>query len=89
LVGDYFSYEAAEADNGDGGPAIGGEFILAMAPEVLAGPGWAAHSNAFLTELESMPGVRMPSQRRFARRSEERAADVNRTLIDTLRESIA
>lgn len=85
LVGDYFSYEAVEADNGDGGPAIGGEFILAMSPEVLAGPGWAEHSDAFLTELESMPGVRMPSQRRFERRAKHQTVDVDADLIEMLR----
>ena len=84
LVGDYFSYEAAEADNGDGGPAIGGEFILAMSPDVLAGPGWAEHSDGFLTELESMPGVRLPSQRRFARRSEVSSVDVDAALVEGL-----
>jgi len=87
LVGDYFSYEAAAADNKDGGPAIGGEFILAMSPEMLAGPGWAEHSDTFLTELESMPGVRMPSQRRFARRSTAEPVEVDQTLIDSLRQS--
>lgn len=85
LVGDYFSYEAALADNADGGPAIGGEFVLAMAPEVLAGPGWAEHSDAFLSELESLPGVRMPSQRRFTQRRTNLPVDVDRSLVDSLR----
>lgn len=85
LVGDYFSYEAAKVDNGDGGPAIGGEFILAMSPEVLAGPEWAENSEAFLTELEALPGVRMPGQRRFGRRSSVETVEVNAELIETLR----
>jgi len=84
LVGDSFSYEAAAADNHDGGPAMGGEFILALAPEVLAGPGWAEHSDAFLTELESMEGIRLPGQRRFANRRSTAPIDVDAELIETL-----
>lgn len=84
LVGDHFSYEAVEADNRDGGPAMGGEFILALAPEVLAGPGWADHSGAFLTELESMDGIRLPGQRRFTNRRSTAPVEVDAELIETL-----
>ncbi len=85
LVGDYFSYEAVKADNRDGGPAIGGEFILAMSPEVLAGPGWAEHSDGFLTELENMEGVRLPGQRRFEASREDGPIEVNKDLVNSLR----
>lgn len=88
LVGDYFSYEAVKADNRDGGPAVGGEFILAMSPEVLAGPQWSEHSDAFLTELESMEGVRLPSQRRFAQRQSPASRKINAELVESLRELI-
>ena len=37
LVGDLFSFEAKKEDNNDGGPVSGGEFILAMSPELIAG----------------------------------------------------
>ena len=30
LVGDLFNFEAKEEDNNDGGPARGGEFIMAL-----------------------------------------------------------
>ena len=86
LVGDYFSYEAIQHDNRDGGPAIGGEFILAMSPEILSGPDWATHSDEFLSELESMDGVRMPGQRRFANRLDEGTRTVNDDLVATIRE---
>lgn len=89
LVGDYFSYEAVKADNRDGGPAIGGEFILALSPEVLTGPGWADHSDAFLTELESMDGVRLPGQRRFANRRSTDPIEVNPELVESLRATIS
>lgn len=89
LVGDYFSYEALEADNRDGGPARGGEFILAMSPEVLAGPGWAEHSEAFLGELAGMEGVRMPGHRRFANRSDKGPRQVNAELVQSLRAELS
>ncbi len=85
LVGDLFSYEAAEVDNGDGGPAIGGEFVLALSPEVLAGAGWAEHSDGFLARLESMDGVRVPGQRRFAARRSTGPIDVDAGLLETIR----
>lgn len=86
LVGDYFSYEAIEHDNRDGGPAIGGEFILAMSPEILAGPGWADHSNGFLGELAAIEGVRIPGARRFANRADTGPRLVDAELVNTIRE---
>ncbi len=68
LIGEVFSYEAGEVDNKDGGPAKGGEFIVALSPEILAGPNWQEHSEAFLSRLESMEGVRLPGKRRHANR---------------------
>lgn len=88
LVGDYFSYEAGAADNRDGGPAIGGEFVLAMSPDVLAGPGWADHSEAFLTELTGLDGVRLPGQRRFANRRDLGPRQVDADLVASLRASL-
>ena len=85
LVGDYFSYQAAKADNKDGGPAIGGEFILAMSPETLTGPNWSQHSEEFLNELEGMDGVRLPGRRRFANRLSTDTRSVNAELVETIR----
>ncbi len=88
LVGDWFSYEAAEVDNKDGGPAIGGEFILAMAPRVLAGSGWAEHGEAFLGELEGLEGVRLPSSQRFKNRRRPGPRHIDNELINKIRELI-
>lgn len=85
LVGDHFSYEAVQVDNRDGGPAIGGEFMLALAPDILAGTGWADHSDAFLTELAAMEGVRLPGQRRFANRRSIAPREVNAELVASVR----
>ena len=86
LVGDYFSYEAIEADNRDGGPARGGEFIMAMSPEILAGSEWADHSEGFFSKLESMEGIRLPGQRRFANRLSDAPREVNAELVATVQQ---
>ena len=64
LVGDLFSFEAKKEDNNDGGPARGGEFIMAMSPELIAGKGWQNHSEKFFDQMLSLEGVRLPGQRR-------------------------
>lgn len=86
LVGDYFSYEAGELDEKDGSYASGGEFIMAMSPEVLAGPDWAAHSEAFFGKLENMEGIRMPGKRRFANRQSDAPRQINAELIEKIKE---
>ncbi len=86
LVGDYFSYEAGDVDNGDGGPAIGGEFVLALSPELLAGTGWEEHADEFLDALSGMEGVRLPGARRFAMRRSGELRSVNAELVDTIRD---
>ena len=85
VVGDLFSYEAAEVDNGDGGPAIGGEFVLALSPSVLAGADWAEHTDSFLAALAGLEGVRLPGARRFQRRRTNEPIDVDDTLLSSLR----
>ena len=43
LLGEWFSFEAQEFDNNDGGPPRGGEFIFAISPEKVAGEDWDNH----------------------------------------------
>ena len=68
LVGDNFSYETAAKDNKDGGPPSGGEFILAISPEKIAGVGWEKHSEEFFDKMKSFDGVRLPGERRHKNR---------------------
>ena len=51
LVGDNFSFETAAKDNKDGGPPSGGEFILAISPEKLAGSGWDKHADELFNKM--------------------------------------
>ena len=69
LIGERFSYEATEADNKDGGPARGGEFILAIDPSTTAGEGWLGHSEELFGKMLAMDGVRLPGDRRYGNRA--------------------
>ncbi|MDC0056821.1 Ldh family oxidoreductase, partial [Alphaproteobacteria bacterium] len=85
LVGDLFSFEAKIADNKDGGPARGGEFIMALSPQLIAGDGWNEHAEKFFTEMESMEGVRLPGQRRHNNRLDTGPRNINTELVEKIR----
>ena len=81
LLGETFSYETAAKDNNDGGPPSGGEFILAISPEKIAGSGWDKHSNEFFEKMQSMDGVRLPGERRHKNRLDLGPRKINEELI--------
>lgn len=85
LTGEQFSYEARENDNGDGGPPRGGEMVIGLSPQLVAGDGWETHVDAFVDRLSAMDGVRIPGARRHKNRLDTGPRDVNPTLIDTIR----
>ena len=89
LVGDLFSFEAKIADNKDGGPARGGEFIMALSPQLIAGDGWNEHAEKFFTEMESMDGVRLPGQRRHNNRLDTGPRKINTELVEKIRSLLA
>lgn len=70
LLGECLSFEAVKRDNDDGGPPQGGEFILAIAPsQTGASSNFQTHAELLFAEMLSQPGVRLPSDRRRARRA--------------------
>ena len=81
-----FSYETAEKDNNDGGPPRGGEFILAISPEKIAGPNWDKHSDEFFDKMKSMEGVRIPGERRHKNRLSKGPRNINGELIKKIKE---
>ena len=85
LIGETFSYETAEKDNKDGGPPSGGEFILAMSPEKIAGPNWVNHSNEFFEKMKSMDGVRLPGERRHKNRLDKGPRNINEELVNKIK----
>jgi delta1-piperideine-2-carboxylate reductase len=84
-IGEYFSFEAGEADNKDGGPPRGGELMLAISPELLAGPGWAQHCEAFFTRFQAIEGARLPGSRRHTNRLSEAPRRINADLVERIR----
>ena len=69
LLGERFSFEAAEHDNRDGGPPQGGEFLMAIDPKRLGGDNWLEHAESFFTRMLAIEGVRLPGMRRYDNRA--------------------
>ena len=84
LVGDLFSFEAKEEDNNDGGPARGGEFIMALSPELIAGKNWNEHAEMFFEQMTSLEGVRLPGQRRHNNRKDTGPRHINTSLVEKI-----
>ncbi len=89
LIGEPTSRAAAALDNGDGGPPLGGELLIAMSPEVFTSgqpDAWHAPAEDFFAQAREQPGVRLPSDRRHdaRRRSEQYGVDVPDALLKEL-----
>ena len=85
LVGETFSYETAAKDNKDGGPPSGGEFILAISPEKVAGSNWDKHADEFFSKMKSMEGVRLPGERRHKNRLNKDPREINTELVNKIK----
>ena len=85
LVGDNFSYETAAKDNNDGGPPSGGEFILALSPELIAGKNWNEHSEKFFQQMKGLEGVRLPGERRHKNRLDKGPRNINEDLVKKIK----
>ena len=85
LTGEQFSFEAGETDIEDGGPARGGELLLALSPSIMAGSGWEAHCESFFDKLTGLKGVRLPGQRRHQNRQDPGPRKINTQLLEQIR----
>ena len=85
LVGENFSFEAKAGDNGDGGPPQGGQFILALSPQVIATDDWERHCEGFFRELTRLDGVRLPGERRHKNRLSDAPRAINTPLLEKIR----
>ena len=85
LVGDLFSFEAKDADNNDGGPARGGEFIMALSPKLIAGENWNEHAEKFFAQMKSLDGVRLPGERRHKNRLDKGPRQINLQLVEKIK----
>ena len=93
LTGEQFSFEAGETDVEDGGPARGGELLLALSPEIIAdggltGSDWQSHCETFFDRLTGLDGVRLPGQRRHANREDPKPRRINVGLLEQIRQLI-
>jgi len=88
LINDLFSFEAKDEDNNDGGPARGGEFIMSISPQLIAGDGWNEHAEKFFEQMISLEGVRLPGQRRHTNRKNLGKRKINKVLIDKIKSLI-
>ncbi len=86
LTGEQFSYEAKENDNGDGGPPRGGEIVLGMSPDIIAGSEWQQHVEKFAKKMSAMEGVRLPGARRHKNRLDTRNRKIDPVLLKTILE---
>jgi LDH2 family malate/lactate/ureidoglycolate dehydrogenase len=72
LIGDLFGFEATAIDTHDGGPATGGEFVLAIDPAQCVGPAdrptQLEHAETLFAKILLQEGTRLPSDRRYAAR---------------------
>ena len=85
LVGDLFSFEAKDEDNNDGGPARGGEFIMALSPDLIAGENWNEHAESFFNKMKSLDGVRLPGERRHKNRLNNSTRNINSDLVKKIK----
>ena len=83
LLGETFSDETKDQDNGDGGPPIGGQFLLALSPDVIAKDNWQDHCDQFFERLIGLPGkgLRLPGERRHANRLSDEPRIINSDLL--------
>ncbi|NNC35867.1 MAG: Ldh family oxidoreductase [Hyphomonadaceae bacterium] len=89
LIGESFSFEAAARDNNDGGPPQGGEFMMAIDPNLMGDSvGWSAHSEKLFEQITSQEGVRLPGDRRHANRkaSATNGIELSQLVYDKIKE---
>lgn len=88
LIGEVTSIEAGAADNGDGGPATGGELILAFDPAKFGGSDAIGRGERMIAALSGMDGVRLPGDRRHEARlnTEDEGITIPASLHETIKE---
>lgn len=95
LIGDVFSFEASAIDNKDGGPAIGGEFMMAIDPTRCLASGnrqaQLAHAETLFAKILEQDGARLPADRRYAARlrTPTEGITIPRALYDELQRLLA
>lgn len=87
LIGEQLSLEAAESDMEDGGPARGGEFILAMDPKKTAQkPISGGNAERLFQAIAEQEGARLPGEGRLMRRKHvaEHGVQIPKSLLEAI-----
>ena len=84
LIGERFSFEAEAEYGDDGGPPVGGEFVLAIDPAAAGSSGWANHAEQLFSRIEATEGARLAGARRHANRAHTTMVDVPQSLLDDI-----
>jgi delta1-piperideine-2-carboxylate reductase len=85
LTGEGFSFENGARDNNDGGPAQGGQILIAISPTAIAGPEWATHCEEFFARYDAIAGARLPGARRMRNRGTPGPREVDSALLERVR----
>ncbi|MCP4285758.1 MAG: Ldh family oxidoreductase [Gammaproteobacteria bacterium] len=86
LVGETVSFETAKKDNKDGGPPAGGQFILALSPDITSGSEtWNSAAGGLFDRLKSFPNLRLPGERRHQNRLDTGPRSINSELVEKIR----
>ena len=88
LIGDNFSIESSEQDSHGVGAPIGGELLLALAPEQFNRGTHLQRVEYLLEQVLDQPGTRLPSARRYSTRehSARHGVPVADLLLEQLRD---
>ncbi len=85
LVGETVSFETAKKDNKDGGPPAGGQFILAMSPDITSGTkDWENSADSLFDRLKSFDHLRLPGERRHRNRKDTGPRAINAELVEKI-----
>jgi len=76
LIGELTSKQVATLGHRDDGPPPGGELFIVFDPAALDGSAPAAAEGFFL-DAKAQPGLRLPSERRYAARARSHASGVD------------
>jgi delta1-piperideine-2-carboxylate reductase len=90
MIGDLTSRQSLAADNGDGGAPRGGELMLAIDPAVFGGDNLGERlsiADELFALARQQPGVRLPSDRRYAarERTREHGVEIDPALFEELK----
>jgi len=59
--------------------------VLAISPELVAGPDWAEHCEEFFRRFDAIEGARLPGSRRYNNRTSAAPREIDADLVERIR----